>query len=111
MGNPFRNCLFENCEILNCEISKTEFTEHIFKNCQFSKVDLGWSHFIDCKFLETKLYDINFEGTIISDLKTKNATGLDLHFNKKFPMDFWKSNYRIEVTDSLSFEKILKDMT
>ena len=107
----FWNCTFQNCEILDCEISKTEFTEHIFKNCQFNKVDLGWSHFMDCEFLETKLHDINFEGTIISDLKTENITGLDLHFNKKFPMNFWKSNHRIEITDSLSFEKFLKDMT
>nr|YP_010283223.1 hypothetical protein MKU01_pgp151 [Psammodictyon constrictum]ULD16342.1 hypothetical protein [Psammodictyon constrictum] len=107
----FWGCTFQNCEILDCEISKTEFDEHIFKNCQFHKVGFGWSHFMDCEFLETKLDDINFEATIINDLKTKNTTFLNLHFNKKFPVSFWKSNHRIDITNSLSFENFLKDMT
>lgn len=107
----FWGCTFQNCEILDCEISKTEFDEPIFKNCQFHKVGFGWSHFMDCEFLETKLDDINFKATIINDLKTKNTTFLNLHFNKKFPMNFWKSNHRIDITNSLSFEKFLKDMT
>ena len=63
---------------------------------------------MDCEFLETKLDDINFEATIKNDLKTKNTTFLNLHFNQKFPMNFWKSNHRIDITNSLSFEKFLK---
>jgi uncharacterized protein YjbI with pentapeptide repeats len=105
----FWKCTFQNCEILDCDISKVEFTEHIFKNCQFNKVDLGWSHFIDCEFLDTELHDINFNATIINDLKTKNTTGSYLHFNKEFPMYFWKSNHCIQITDSISFEKYLRD--
>ena len=66
---------------------------------------------MDCEFLETKLDDINFEATIINDLKTKNTTFLNLHFNKKFPMNLWKSNHRIDITNSVSFENFLKDMT
>lgn len=66
---------------------------------------------MDCEFLETKLDDINFEATIINDLKIKNTTVLNLHFNKKFPMNLWKFNHRIDITNSLSFENFLKDMT
>lgn len=107
----FWNSIFQNCEILDCDILKAEFTEHTFKNSQFNKVDLGWSHFVDCEFRDTELHDINFKATIINGSKTQNTTGSDLHFNKKFLMYFWKSNHCIKITDSISFEKFLKDMT
>lgn len=106
----FWSCTFQNCEILECEIAKTEFDEHIFKNCQFKKVDFGWSQFTDCEFLETKLDDINFEATIISGLKTKNTTFLNLHFSERFPMNFWRLKKCRKIKDSLSFEKFLRDM-
>ena len=109
--SEFWGCTFENCEIIHSEAVKADFQETIFKNCEFKQVDFGWSYFANCKFLETKLDNINFEGTIMSDLKAKNTTGLNLHFNKKFPMNLWKSNHRIDITNSLSFENFLKDMT
>lgn len=107
----FTDSTFKNCNIINSSLTKAEFDEHIFKNCQFNKVDFGWSQFTDCEFLQTKLDDINFEATIISGLKTKDTTFLNLHFSERFPMNFWKSNQRIEITNSLSFEKFLKDIT
>jgi uncharacterized protein YjbI with pentapeptide repeats len=105
----FWGCTFQNCEILDCEILKTEFTEHIFKNCQFNKVDFGWSHFMYCEFLETRLDDIIFEATIINGLKTKNTMFLNSHFSERFPMNFWRLKECKEVKDSLSFEKLLRD--
>ena len=52
---------------------------------------------------------INFEGTRMSDLKSKNITSLNLYFNKKFPMKFWKCNQLIKIKDSSSFDKLLRD--
>ena len=49
---------------------------------------------------------INF---LLNDLKTKNTTFLNLHFNKKFSMNLWKSNHRIDITNSLSFDNFLKE--
>ena len=106
--SEFFGCIFENCEILGSEVTKVDFDETIFRNCQFQRVNFGWSQFADCEFLEIRLDDINFEGTIISDLKTKNTTSLNLYFNERFPMNFWKSNRRIEITNSFSFEKFVK---
>lgn len=106
--SEFFGCIFENCEIIGSEVTKVDFDETIFRNCQFQRVNFGWSQFADCEFLEIRLDDINFEGTIISDLKTKNTTSLNLHFNERFPMNFWESNRRIEITNSLSFGKFLK---
>ena len=105
----FWNCTFKNCEILGCMLTKADLDNNVFTNCQFKKVDFGWSHFMDCEFLETRLDDINFEATVISDLKTKNATVLNLHFNERFPMSFWKLKECSKVKDSLSFEKFLRD--
>jgi uncharacterized protein YjbI with pentapeptide repeats len=108
INNSFLDCTFENCEILGSEVTKVDFDETIFRNCQFQRANFGWSQFADCELLEIILDDINFEGTIISDLKTKNTTSLNLYFNERFPMNFWKSNRQIEITNSLSFEKFLK---
>jgi len=105
----FTDSTFKNCNVINSSLTKAEFDEHIFKNCQFKKVNFGWSQFTDCQFLETKLDDINFEATIISGLKTKDTTFLNLHFSERFPMNFWKSNQSSEITDSLSFDKLLRD--
>ena len=105
----FTDSTFKNCNVINSSLTKAEFDEHIFKNCQFNKVNFGWSQFTDCQFLETKLDDINFEATIISGLKTKDTTFLNLHFSERFPMNFWKSNQSSEITDSLSFDKLLRD--
>ena len=106
----FSGCTFQNCEIIECEATKVEFDKTIFKNCQIKQVDFGWSWFADCQFLETKLDDINFEATIISDLKTKNTTGLNLHFNERFPMNFWRFKECTKIKDSLSFSKFLRNM-
>ena len=97
--SEFCDCTFQNCEIIGYEARKVDFDKIIFKNCQFKQINFGWSRFAGCEFLETRLDDINFEATIIRDLKTKNTTGLNLHFNEKC----------IEITDSLSFEKFLRD--
>ena len=107
----FTDSTFKNCNVVNSSLTKVEFDEHIFKNCQFKKVDFGWSQFTDCQFLETKLDDINFEATIISGLKTKDTTFLNLYFSERFPMNFWKSNQSSEITDSFSFDKLLRDNT
>lgn len=48
---------------------------------------------------------------MINDLKTKNTTDSDLHFNKEFSLYFWKSNHCIQITDYISFDKFLKDVT
>ena len=108
--SEFWGCTFQNCEIIECEATKVEFDKTIFKNCQIKQVDFGWSWFADCQFLETKLDDINFEATIISDLKTKNTTGLNLHFNERFPMNFWRFKECTKIKDSLSFSKFLRNM-
>jgi uncharacterized protein YjbI with pentapeptide repeats len=108
--SEFWGCTLQNCEIIECEATKVEFDKTIFKNCQFKQVDFGWSWFADCEFIETKLDDINFEATIISDLKTKNTTGLNLHFNERFPMNFWRLKECTKISDSLSFAKFLRDM-
>ena len=107
--SEFCDCIFENCEIIHSEAVKADFQETIFKNCEFKQVDFGWSYFANCQFLEIRLDDINFEGIIMSDLKAKNTTSLNLHFNEKFPMTFWKSNQSIHVKDFSSFEKLLRD--
>ena len=107
--SEFCDCIFENCQIIHSEAIKTDFQETIFKNCEFKHVDFGWSYFASCKFLEIRLDEINFEGTIMSDLKSKNTTSLNLHFNEKFPMEFWKCNQLIKIKDSSSFDKLLRD--
>lgn len=71
--SEFCDCIFKNCEILGSEAIKVDFDETVFRNCQFKRVNFGWSRFADCEFLEIILDDINFEGTIIRDLKTKNV--------------------------------------
>lgn len=68
----FLECTFETCSIQDCEISKVEFDDHIFKNCQFSNTDLEWSDLENCQFLGTKLCGINFNATIISNLRIEN---------------------------------------
>ena len=108
--SEFWGCTFQNCEIIECEATKVEFDKTIFKNCQIKQVDFGWSWFADCEFLEAKLDDINFEAIIISDLKTKNKTDLNLHFNEKFPMNFWRFKECTKIKDSLSFTKFLRNM-
>ena len=67
---------------------------------------------MDCEFTETKFDEINFERATIANLKTKNTTFLDLQFHETFPMQFYKSNSRecSKVKDSLSFEKLLRNM-
>lgn len=102
LGGHFRNCIFKNCRcrFQNTLLRKCEFLNCIFQNCEI----------LDCEFLKTELHDINFKATKINSLKIQNTTGSDLHFNKKFPMYFWKSNHCIKITDSISFEKFLKDM-
>ena len=35
--NIFSAAIFAQVNLSNCEISKTEFTEHIFKNCQLQR--------------------------------------------------------------------------
>ena len=105
----FTDSTFKNCNVINSSLTKADFQETIFKNCEFKQVDFGWSYFANCQFLEIRLDDINFEGTIMSDLKAKNTTSSNLHFNEKFPMKFWKSNQSSEITDSLSFDKLLRD--
>ena len=45
----------------------------------------------------------------MSDLKAKNTTSLNLHFNEKFPMNFWKCNKVIRIKDFSSFEKLLRN--
>ena len=107
--SEFCDCIFENCQIIHSDAIKTDFQETIFKNCEFKDIDFGWSYFATCKFLEIKLDEVNFEGTIMSDLKFKNTTSLNLHFNEKFPMKFWKLNQRISIKDSSSFDKLLRD--
>jgi uncharacterized protein YjbI with pentapeptide repeats len=84
----FTDSIFKNCNLINSSLVKAEFDKTIFKSCQFKQVDFGWSWFADCEFLEIKLDNINFEATIISDLKTKNTMVLNLHFNERFPMNF-----------------------
>jgi len=98
--------------MLGCEGTKAEFGEHIFTNYQFKKVDLGWSFFMDCEFLETKFDDINFEGATIANLKTKNTTFFNLQFHETFPMKFYKSNSIecLEINDYSNFEKLYKAM-
>ena len=105
----FLECTFETCSIRDCEISKVEFDDHIFKNCEFKHVDFGWSYFADCQFLEVILDGINFEGTIMRDLKIKSTISLNLHFNEKLPMNFWKCGQLITIKDSFSFEELLRD--
>lgn len=107
--SEFCNCIFENCQIIHSEAIKADFQETIFKDCEFKHVDFGWSYFANCQFLEIRLDDINFEGTIISDLKAKNTTSLNLHFHEKFPMEFWKSNQPIKIKDFSTFDKLLAD--
>ena len=108
--SEFRGCTFQNCEIIECEATNVELDKTIFKNYQFKQVDFGWSWFADCEFLETKLDGINFEATLISDLKTKNMTSLNLHFNERFPMNLWRFKESIKIKDSLSFVKFLIDI-
>ncbi len=43
---------------------------------------------------------INFERTIMSGLKIKSTISLNLHFNEKFPMNFWKYDQPITIKDS-----------
>ena len=107
--SEFCDSIFENCQIIHSEAAKTDFQETIFKNCEFKHVDFGWSYFASCQFLEIRLDEINFEGTIISDLKAKNTTSLNLHFHEKFPMKFWKCNQPIKIKDFSSFDKLLRD--
>ena len=106
--SEFCDCIFENFQIIHSEGIKTDFQETIFKNSKFKHVDFGWSYFANCKFLEIRLDEINFEGTIMSDLKSKNITSLNLHFNEKFLMKFWKCNQLIKIKDSSSFDKLLR---
>lgn len=91
---------------------KTNFYTNVFRNCQFLKVDLEWSCFTDCEFIKTKFQEILLEGATISNLKTKATTFLNLQFHETFPMKFYKSNSNeyIEVKDSSSFEKFLRDI-
>jgi uncharacterized protein YjbI with pentapeptide repeats len=65
----FLECTFHNCYIRDSEISKVELTDHTFNSCQFDSVDLDWSHIQNCEFLKTKLNGLNFNATIVSDLK------------------------------------------
>lgn len=96
------------------DLLSNSFLGRIFKNCKFEDVIFYKSEFCDCvfancQFLEIKLDDINFEGTIISDLKAKNTASSNLHFNEKFPMKFWKGNQPINIKDFSSFEKLFRN--
>lgn len=107
--SEFCECVFENCRIIPSEAIKTDFQETIFKNGEFKHIDFGWSYFASCQFLEIRLDEINFEGIIMSNLKAKSTTSLNLHFHEKFPMKFWKCNRPINIKDSSSFDKLLRD--
>ena len=63
---------------------KSKFCDCIFENCEFKYVDFSWSYFASCKFLKIRLDEINFEGTTMSEIKSKNTTSLNLHFNEIF---------------------------
>ena len=100
---------FSNSQFKKLDLLSNSFLNSTFKRCKFENVDFGWSYFASCKFLEIRLDKINFERTTMSDLKSKNTTSLNLHFNEKFPMKFWKCNQLVKIKDSSSFDKLLRD--
>lgn len=106
----FWDCTFQNCQITICDLTKVDIYTNVFQNCRFNKIDLSWSYLDNCEFPETKLFDINFTGTVIDNLKTKNTTFLNLKFCESFPVKFWKSGKLTKIKNESNFEKILKDM-
>lgn len=59
---------------------------------------------------KVRFSNINFEKTIVSDLKTKNPVFFNLQFDPNFPMKFYKlhSSEFIAVLDSPSFEELIE---
>ena len=104
----FWDCTFQNCQITICDLTKIDIYTNVFRNCQFNKIDLSWSYLDNCEFPETQLFDINFTGTVIDTLKTKNTTFLNLKFCESFPVKFWKSGKLTKVKDFSRFAKLLE---
>ena len=110
--SEFTDCTFKSCNLINSSFSKVEFDNNLFTDCQFSRVDLGWSCWLDCIFRKTKFEQVDFEGATLSNLKIKDLIVLNLNFTETFPTKFYKSNSNefIEVKSQSNFEKILKDL-
>ena len=104
----FWDCTFQNCQITICDLTKANLSTNVFRNCRFNKIDLSWGYLDNCEFPETKLSDINFTGTVIDTLKTKNTTFLNLKFCESFPVKFWKSGKLTKVKDFSRFAKLLQ---
>lgn len=107
-----RKSEFTYCKVLESSFLKLDFYDTSFKACQFSRVNLGWSYWLDAILIETEFEQVNLEGSILSNLKIKDSLFLNLNFSDSFPTKFYKSNLNefIEIKSQLNLEKILNEI-
>lgn len=86
-----RKSEFTYCKFLESSFFKVDFYDTSFKACQFSRVNLGWSYWLDAILIETEFEQVNLEGAILSNLKIKDSLFLNLNFSDSFPTKFYKS--------------------
>ncbi len=115
----YENCTFQNCNFSDSDISGIRFTECEFQGCNLSMVKLNGTAFNGVRFMDTKMFGLQFEncddlllavGFVNCTLNHSSFFGVDLRntvFNstKLHEVDFTKSDLSKSVFKDCDFTR------
>ena len=106
----FYDCTFENCKLSECEWSRVDFYSTRFINCNFQNLHLKNSSLITCELLETNWDKVYLESIGFSNMKIHKTTFTNLKFSQNSISSIGNLEESIQVHDSQTFHKAIKQL-